>query len=195
MDAEERRVVADALRERADAALAEVHERFGDAPRRDPLHFPARHHDPDEFPSSVEEQLDVLAGIAGALVRDDDGQVLCVDVGYNDVDWQTPGGAVEPGDTLVETAHKEVIEETGVEIELTGLLYTRLVEHDYGEPEVATLPMAVFTARKTGGSLRVPDRTIPDGRDEIADVAWFGPVELPGGTLDREWIVEHCEGD
>lgn len=194
MDSEARRAVATDLRERAEDALADVHERFGDAPRRDPLHFPARPHDPDAFPSSVEEQLERIAGVAGALVTDEDGRVLCVDVGYNDVDWQTPGGAVEPGDSLVETAHKEVAEETGVEVELTGLLYTRIVEVDYGEPEVAPLPMAVFTARKVGGSLRVPTRTIPDGRDEIADVSWFDPDELPAGTLDRDWIVEYCEG-
>lgn len=193
MDPERRSTVAEALRERAGAALADVREQFGDAPRRDPLPF-SRHHDPDAFPATVAEQVERIGGIAGALVTDDAGRVLCVDVGFNDLDWQTPGGAVEPGDSLAETARRETREETGVEAALTGLLYTRLVEYDYGEPEPATLPMAVFTGRQVGGSLRVPDRTIPDGRDEIADVRWFGVDDLPETTLDYEWVLAHCEG-
>lgn len=193
MESERRHEVAEALRERTERRLAAVREAYGDAPRRAPLPF-SRHHDPDEFPRSVEQQVERLAGIAGALVVDDAGRVLCVDVNYNDVDWQTPGGAVEPGDSLPKTARKEVREETGIEAELTGLLYTRPVHYDYGEPEPATLPMAIFTGRRAGGETRVPERTIPDGREEIADVRWFHPDELPETTLDEEWICAHCAG-
>lgn len=191
MDADQR-AVADALRERAERMLADATDRYGDAPRRDPLAY-SRHHDPDVFPRSVDEQVDRIGGIGGAVVRDDD-RVLCVDVAYNERDWQTPGGAVEPGDSLAETARKEVREETGVDVELTGVLYTRLVHYDYDDPEPATLPMAVFTGRKAGGRARVPDRTIPDGREEIADVRWFQPDDLPASTLDYEWIRAHCDG-
>lgn len=192
MDAEQRRAVRVALRERAESRLAAVTEQFGDAPRREPLHFPVPEYGADTFPETVDEQLERIAGVGGALVTDDDGRVLCVDVSYNDNAWESPGGAVEPGDSLPETARKEVREETGVEVELTGLLYTRLVAYDYGHPEVAYLPMAVFTAEPVGGTLTAGGNTLPDGRDEIADVAWFEPGELPEGTLDREWILAYC---
>lgn len=193
MDPERRIEVAAALEERAERLLADVREQFGDAPRREPLDY-ARHHDPDEFPRTVDEQIGRLAGIAGAVVTDEGGRVFCVDVNYKEVDWQTPGGAVEPGDSLPGTARKEVHEETGVEVALDGLLYTRRVHYDYGESEPAVLPMAIFTGSRTGGETRVPDRTIPDGREEIADVRWFAPGSLPETTLDYEWVLAHCEG-
>jgi 8-oxo-dGTP pyrophosphatase MutT (NUDIX family) len=184
--------VADALRERAETAIADARERFGDAPHRDPLPFSRDHH-PDDYPGSVAEQVDRIGGIAGAAVVDADGRVLAVDVNYNTRDWQTPGGAVEPGDSLAKTARKEVHEETGIDADLTGLLYTRPVHYQY-DAGVAVLPMAVFAARKAGGETRVPARTIPDGREEIADVRWFHPDELPESTLDYEWVLAHCEG-
>jgi 8-oxo-dGTP pyrophosphatase MutT (NUDIX family) len=122
-------------------------------------------------------------------------RVLCVDVTNGDVPWQTPGGAVEPGETLPETARKETREETGIEIALTGLADTRWVEilYDDAVPETVVLPMAVFTADPVGGALESGGNTLPDGRDEITDVAWFEPGTLPEGTLDREWLVEYCE--
>lgn len=195
MDPDERRAIADALRERAETMLAEVHEQFGDAPRRDPLSSSTPDYMPDTFPSSVDEQMSRLAGIAGAWITDGDGRVLCVDVTYTDLTWQTPGGAVERGDSLPETARTEVREETGIETVLDGLAYTRLAELEYDPsvPESPVVPVAVFTGRRVGGSLESGGNTLPDGRDEIADVAWFAPDELPKGTLDREWIVEFFE--
>lgn len=194
MDPGRRVAVADALRERAEHALADVEATYGPAPRREPLTY-ARDHDPDAFPRSVAEQVERLAGIAGALVTDDAGRAVCVDVNYTDAEWQTPSGAVDPGDSLAETAYKEVREETGPAVELTGLLYTRQVAYDYGTPEPATLPMVVFTARRVGGETRVPERTISDGRQEIADVRWFSPENLPETTLDYAWIVADRSGE
>lgn len=184
--------VVDALADRAEAAMADARERFGDAPRRAPLAY-SQSHEPDDYPDSVAEQVDRIGGIAGAAVTDADGRVLAVDVSYNSRDWQTPGGVVEPGDSLADAARREVREETGIDAELTGLLYTRPVHYQY-DAGVAVLPMAVFTARKAGGEARVPERTIPDGREEIADVRWFSPDELPESTLDYGWVLAHCEG-
>src|ERR1051325_11309091 len=44
--------------------------------------------------------------------------------------WSIPGGRVEPGETLVEAAIREVLEETGVPVKLDGVLR---VEHSPGE--------------------------------------------------------------
>ena len=197
MDPDQRRAVADALYERAERILERIEERYGPAPRREPAHHVAPEYAPETFPPSVDAQLERIAGIAGVLVTDEDDRVLVVDVTYNDVDWQTPGGAVEPGDSLPETARKETREETGLEITIDGLLYTRRAEVEY-DPTVAetpTIPMAVFTGRPIGGRLESGGNVLPDGRDEIADVAWFAPERLPEGTLDREWILAHVGGE
>lgn len=197
MGTEARRAVSDALRERARTILEGVEAAFGPTTRRDPLRYGAPDHAPGTFPDSVVTQCQRIAGIAGALVTDEAGRVACVDVSYADVDWQTPGGAVEPGDSLAETARRETREETGLTVALDGLLYTRLVEvtYDPGVPETPTIPMAVFTGRPTGGRLAPGDIVLPDGREEIADAAWFDPASLPDGTLDREWILAHCRSD
>lgn len=196
MDPADRRAVAEALGERAERRLERIEAQFDPAPRRPPIEYPAPDYAPDSFPSSVEAQYERIAGIAGALVRDDDGRIACVDVSYADTAWQTPGGAVEPGDSLPETARKETREECGLEIELDGLLYTRIaeVEYDPTVPETPVIPVAIFTGRPVGGRLVTAGNRLPDGRDEIADAAWFDPEDLPSGTLDREWILAHCRG-
>lgn len=178
------------MRERAETMVAAARERFDDVAHLDPLTWPAPPQGPDRPPESVAAAIERAGGVGGIAPVDEDRRLLCVDVAYNDTDWQTPGGAVDPGETLAETAVREAREETGVEVEATGLVYTRLVEYDYGAG-VVPVPMAVFRGRKVGGDLDDdPGGTLPDGRDEIADARWFPADDLPAGLLDREWHVE-----
>jgi 8-oxo-dGTP pyrophosphatase MutT (NUDIX family) len=58
---------------------------------------------------------------AGALIFDEVGRVL-LQRRSNDGLWGTPGGAMEPGETLKETARREVREETGLEVGSLTLL-------------------------------------------------------------------------
>lgn len=79
--------------------------------------------------------------------------------------YNTPGGHVEPHETLFESAVREVREESGYEIELTGLLtvYQTILPH-------INVSGPVFAARVVGGSAK-PTAEHPE-------VRWFSIEEL-----------------
>jgi ADP-ribose pyrophosphatase YjhB (NUDIX family) len=82
--------------------------------------------------------------------------------------WCLPGGAIEAGESLVEAAKREALEETGVEVEITGIvgIYSRPYWQNSGNHEV------VFVGRQTGGVLFPHD-------GEAVDISYFNLAELP----------------
>jgi 8-oxo-dGTP pyrophosphatase MutT (NUDIX family) len=109
-----------------------------------------------------------------ALVMDDEGRVLMqrrADSG----NWSLPGGVMEIGETIGQAVVREVREETGLDVELTGILgvYTdprHVIAYDDGE--VRQEFVIGFTARPIGGQLR--------GSDESTEVRWVRMSELAG---------------
>jgi 8-oxo-dGTP pyrophosphatase MutT (NUDIX family) len=86
-----------------------------------------------------------------------------------------PGGYCEPGESPAATAIREVKEEVGLEVELTG--YLGAWPDVYGPPgspdaDKATLNI-YYTARAVGGEEGTGDPT------ETLEIGWFGPEELP----------------
>jgi len=97
-------------------------------------------------------------------------------------------GFVEAGETLEETAAREVREEAGIAID--GLRY--IASQPWPFPDSL---MFAFTAEWAGGEAH------PDGR-EIVELRWCGPDELPDipppGSIARRLIddfVRHSSGD
>lgn len=56
--------------------------------------------------------------VAGGIVQRRAGHVLLVENERKDrsIDWSTPGGVVDPGETFVEALRREVREETGIDV-------------------------------------------------------------------------------
>lgn len=113
-----------------------------------------------------------LVVAASAVVTNDRGQILMqrrADSG----NWALPGGGMELTESLAECAVREVAEETGYLVEITGLvgLYTD-ARHviAYSDGEVRRQFNVCFTARLLGGQLA----TSP----ESAKVAWVNPADL-----------------
>ena len=56
-----------------------------------------------------------------AYVENDDGRILLIRRTDNGL-WSLPGGGMEPGETVIGCAVREVKEETGIDVEVTGLV-------------------------------------------------------------------------
>ena len=84
-------------------------------------------------------------------------------------DWSTPGGMIEPYEIPADAAVREAWEETGLLVELTGLIGVfggRSCTSTYANGDTLSWVSSVFSAKPIGGSLR------PDG-EETLDVRWF----------------------
>ena len=89
--------------------------------------------------------------------------------------WGTPGGFCERGEHPIETVEREVLEETGLRVCVTGYLGVWV---DYyadvpGSDEDAIINVAYYLAEPTGGDERNFDPA------EVSELAWFGWDEIP----------------
>jgi ADP-ribose pyrophosphatase YjhB (NUDIX family) len=113
------------------------------------------YHDPDAPPATS------LPPGGGAVITDGRGRILMLrraDSG----NWTLPGGMQELGESLPEAVRREVREETGLEVEIWGLvgLYTdpaHVMAYDNGE--VRQEFAVIFRARLVGGELRADDES------------------------------------
>ncbi|MRH90006.1 NUDIX domain-containing protein [Nocardia sp. SYP-A9097] len=118
-----------------------------------------------------------------ALIVDEHGAVLMQRRGDSG-NWSLPGGAMEIGETLEQCAIRETKEETGLDIEITGLLgiYTD-PEHviEYGDGEIRQELAVTYYGRVIGGSIRVSSESTAVrflGLDELAGLPVHESVRL-----------------
>ncbi|KOV22524.1 DNA mismatch repair protein MutT [Streptomyces sp. XY413] len=117
--------------------------------------------------------------VTGIVIED--GQILLLDQDTDgDRSWSLPGGKVEPGETLEEALKREMLEETGVEVEVGRLLYVCDVTH-------AHVVHITFEARRVGGQIGA----VTEGADTrpIRQVEFVKLTELPGLGFSEKFMT------
>jgi ADP-ribose pyrophosphatase YjhB (NUDIX family) len=111
---------------------------------------------------------------ANVIVVNDQGEILLIRRADND-NWAVPGGGMDLGESIIDTAVRETHEETGITCEITGLvgIYTNpnhvILYTSNGE--VRQEFSVVFTARPVGGELQPSS--------ESSEPQWVSPAAVP----------------
>jgi 8-oxo-dGTP diphosphatase len=117
-----------------------------------------------------------------AAISDDDGRILCVRMNYGTRGWTTPGGRVEPKESPLDALRREVLEESGLDVEAGELVgvYSKPYKDDV---------VLFFRASVVGRNPWQPN-------DEISEMGYFGRNELPRlmGPIVRTRIIDALDG-
>lgn len=129
---------------------------------------------------------------AGVLVEKD-GKVLLAKRGMPPAvgEWHFPSGFVDAEETPAEAAVRECKEETGLDVQLIGLLDVFHYTSDYRGAGILIL----YRAEIIGGT--------PQAMDDVTELAFFGPDALPTAiafesnriALARWQAEHHKQGD
>lgn len=126
-----------------------------------------------------------------AVVTDAHDRMVLVRRRDNDL-WALPGGAMELGESIVDAAVREVKEETGLDVEITGLVGVYTNPHHvmaYTDGEVRQQFSLCFSTRLLGGVLQTDS--------ESTDIAWASLEALasldmhPSMRLRIQHYLEH----
>lgn len=169
MDPDDHRELERRSERRVDAEIDRLRERHEDV---EYVEF-AVENDRERFEEGYDLVADGFVGGAGAWVADEEGRVLVIrHPGHEE--WGIPAGGNEPeDDDLADTARREVFEETGIEVELTGLFRLHRKSFYLAEDPDRRLHMveAWFDARRVGGEIDLdPSRWEDD--EVIEDARW-----------------------
>ncbi len=108
------------------------------------------------------------------LIRSDDGKILFVsrqNTGYADGKFAVPGGHVEPGESFVQAAVREVYEEVGLKIrpeQLRHMFTTQRYESDND--------IRVGVIFEASGWTGTPRNMEPERH---GDIFWFPEMQIP----------------
>jgi len=128
---------------------------------------------------------------ASAIVTDEQGRILLVKRRDNTL-WALPGGGHDIGETIASTAVREVKEETGLDVEVTGLVGVYTNPHHvvaFTDGEVRQQFSLCFTTILLGGDLAIDH--------ESTDIAWAHPDDIltldmhPSMRLRIDHYLEH----
>lgn len=113
-----------------------------------------------------------LVPAASAVVTDADGRILLQRRADNDL-WALPGGGMDLGESVADTAIREVHEETGLDVRplyVIGVYSDPAHVFAYDDGEVRQEYSVCIACRLVGGEIAVSH--------ESTQVGWFAPEEI-----------------
>ncbi|MFH5798677.1 NUDIX domain-containing protein [Haladaptatus sp. CMAA 1911] len=148
-----------------------------------PVHDERVENDPEYFERGRRKAENGWLGSAAVWTSDSKDRVVMIRHPNAPDAWGVPGGGHEPGETLSETARREVREETGLRCRLTDVLDVRRREIFLEtNPDERLFSLSVlFSGVCVGGELAA-------GND-VLDARWF---ESPPENL-LDFVAEHAE--
>jgi ADP-ribose pyrophosphatase YjhB (NUDIX family) len=129
-----------------------------------------------------------LIPAASGVVTNERGEILLHRRSDNEY-WSIPGGAMEPGETIRQTAIREIKEETGIDVEagrLVGIYSDPNHVVEYSDGEVRQQFSVCFSCTPVGGELATSDESL--------DVGFFSPetiAEMPVHPSIRRRINDY----
>lgn len=124
--------------------------------------------------------------IVGGVVKKD-GKYLLVQEAKKECKgkWSIPAGHLKPNETIVEGAKREILEECGLEVEITGILHVR---------KNSEWVNIAFSTNIISGEIRFDKK-------EILDAKWFSLddiINMKQDLRDLDWMLKaiiDCEND
>ena len=97
----------------------------------------------------------------GAIIFNEKNEVLVIK--HNAGHWDFPKGHVEENETEIETAKREVKEETNLDIEIIGNYRYKIT---YSPKEGVMKDVIYFIARNTSNNVKIQEK-------EVSDYGWY----------------------
>ncbi len=130
----------------------------------------------------------VTADVILFSVRNDALQVLLIERAHDPYanHWALPGGFVDDNEDLPTAARRELLEETGLEVD--WIEQTQTVGTPGRDPRGWTITVAYYTIVQA-------KELKPRAGDDAKKAEWFDVTELPSMAFDHKTIIERARAD
>ncbi|UED85296.1 NUDIX domain-containing protein [Streptomyces profundus] len=129
------------------------------------------------------ETFETIRYTADVLAVTPDRRILLIERGWDPFVgmWALPGGHVDPGETALEAAVRELAEETGVTVDASDLSQVGIFDAPGRDPRGRYITVAHLAL--------VPVGTIATAGDDARRAAWWPLDALPPLAFDHDHII------